>query len=154
MSRNQSVLIPMGCKTLSAPTVILVLMKTMLILMNVLAFLVSFGAILWAWHKVRKDMRDNEALLLRLKEIDEEYAKEPAELFGGGDRQQEKREQQRAAGKMMFTYGDLANMPELVKHLIYSHSLSGLALQVWLVGVGLAVGAAANVLSLFLPSGT
>lgn len=130
-------------------------MKTLLVLMNVMAFLVSFGAILWAWLNVRKDMQGNEALLLRLKEIDEGFAKEPAEIFGGSEgRQQEKREQQRAAGKMMFTYGDLANMPELVKHLIYSHSLRGLALQVWLVGLGLATGTAANVLSLFLPAGS
>ncbi|WP_251421185.1 hypothetical protein [Pseudarthrobacter sp. NCCP-2145] len=128
-------------------------MKTLLILMNVVAFIVSFGAILWAWMKVRKDMRDNAALLDRLKEIEREYANEPAEPFGGGDRRQEKREQQLAAGKTMFTYGDLANMPELVKHLIYSHALNGLALQVWLVGLGLAVSTAANVLSLFLPTG-
>ncbi|GKV71711.1 hypothetical protein NCCP2145_10920 [Pseudarthrobacter sp. NCCP-2145] len=121
--------------------------------MNVVAFIVSFGAILWAWMKVRKDMRDNAALLDRLKEIEREYANEPAEPFGGGDRRQEKREQQLAAGKTMFTYGDLANMPELVKHLIYSHALNGLALQVWLVGLGLAVSTAANVLSLFLPTG-
>lgn len=143
----------MGCETLSARTVILVFTKTLLILMNVLAFIVSFGAILWAWMKVRKDMQDNAALLDRLKEIEREYANEPAELFGGGDRRQEKREQQLAAGKTMFTYGDLANMPELVKHLIYTHALSGLALQVWLVGLGLAVGTAANVLSLFVPTG-
>lgn len=98
-------------------------------------------------------MRDNEALLVRLKEIEQAYANEPADLSGGGDRRHERREQQRAAGKTMFTYGDLANMPELVKHLIYSHALNGLALQVWLVGLGLAVGAAANVLSLFVPAG-
>lgn len=143
----------MGCETVSASAVILVPLKTLLILMNVLAFLISFGAILWAWFKVRKDMRDNEALLLRLQEIEQEYANEPAELFGGGDRREEEREQQRAAGKTMFTYGDLANMPELVKHLIHSHALNGLGLQVWLVGLGLAVGTAANVLSLFVSTG-
>ncbi|MFE4230342.1 hypothetical protein ACFRJ8_20900 [Arthrobacter sp. NPDC056886] len=98
-------------------------------------------------------MQDNEALLARLQEIEQEYAHEPAQLFGDGDRRHEKREQQQAAGKTMFTYGDLANMPELVKHLIYSHALNGLALQVWLVGLGLAVGTAANVLSLFVRTG-
>lgn len=138
---------------MSARTVILMLMKTMLILMIVLAFIVSFGAILWAWFKVRKDMRENEALLVRLRGIEKAYANDPAQLFAGGDRTHEKREQQRAAGKTMFTYGDLDNMPELVKHLIYSHALNGLALQVWLLGLGLAVGAAASMLSLFVPTG-
>lgn len=68
--------------------------------------------------KVRKGMQDNETLLARLQEIEQEYAHEPGRLFSVGDRKHEKREQQQAAGKTMFTHSDLANMPELVKHLI------------------------------------
>lgn len=132
-------------------TAILMTMKTLLVIMNVLAFVVSFGAILWAWYIVRKDMRENAALLTRLKEIERAYASEPAAIFGGGPRTDEMRAEQQAAGKTMFTYGDMDNMPELVKHLIYSHAASGLALQVWLVGAGLALGAAANIWSLFVP---
>lgn len=132
------------------PTDILTTMKTVLVIMNVLAFLFSFGAILWAWHIVHKDMQRNSALLARLKEIDLAYANEPAGLFGGGSRTEEMRAEQRAAGKTMFTYGDMNNMPELVKHLIYSHAVSGLGLQVGLVGVGLVLGTAANLLSLFV----
>ncbi|MFS0715924.1 hypothetical protein ABC337_02660 [Arthrobacter sp. 1P04PC] len=93
-------------------------MKTLLVIINVLAFVVSFGAILWAWYIVRKDMRENAALLIRLKEIERAYASEPAAIFGGGSRTDEMRAEQQAAGKTMFTYGDIDNMPELVKHLI------------------------------------
>lgn len=126
-------------------------MKTVLVVMNVLAFVVSFGAILWAWTLVHKDMRENSALLNLLKEIEQKYANEPPALFGGGSRAEAMRAEQREAGKTMFTYGDMDNMPELVKHLIYSHAVRGLGFQVWLVGAGLALGTAANIWSLFLP---
>ena len=119
-------------------------MKTLLVVMNVLAFVVSFGAILWAWIIVHKDMRANSALFARLKEIERTYADEPASMFGGGSRTEAMRAEQRTAGKTMFTYSDMDNMPELVKHLIYSHAVSGLGLQVWLVGAGLALGTAAT----------
>ncbi|MDD7836404.1 hypothetical protein [Paenarthrobacter sp. AB444] len=125
-------------------------MKTFLAVLNFAAFAVSFGAILWAWFVVRKDMRANAALLERLKEIERAYENEPAAVFGGGDRRAEMRAEQKAAGKTMFTYGDMNNMPELVKHLIYSHAISGLALQIWLVGAGLAIGTVANVMSLYV----
>lgn len=124
-------------------------MKTLLVVMNVFAFVLSFGAILWAWYAVRKDMRGNAKLL----ESELAYASEPAGLLGGGSRREEMRAEQKVIGKTMFTYGDLDNMPELVKHLIYSHAASGLALQIWLVGAGLALGTAANILSLFVPVG-
>lgn len=94
------------------------------------AFLVPFGAILRAWRKVRKDIRDNADLLDRLNEIEQEYASGPHGGIDGEGRQQEKRERQIVAGKTMFTYRDLENMPELVKHLMYSHALSGLGTQV------------------------
>lgn len=130
---------------------ILMSMKTLLVLMNLLAFVISFGAILWAWFIIHKDMRENSALFARLKEIEQRYANEPPSIFGGGSRTEEMRAEQQAAGKTMFTYSDMDNMPELVKHLIYSHAVSGLGLQVWLVGAGLALATAANILSLFVP---
>lgn len=128
-------------------------MKTLLVVMNILAFLVSFGAILWAWRNVRTDIRDNADLLDRLNEIERAYASGPHGGTDGEDRQREKRQRQIAAGKTMFTYSDLDNMPELVKNLIYTHALSGLGIQVFLVGLGLALGTLANVLSLYVPAG-
>lgn len=117
-------------------------MTTLLIALNLLAFVISFGAILWAWMKVRADMVENEALLVRLEEIEQAYDHEPAELL------HEKRAAQRAAGKTVVSFGDLDNMPEIVKGLIYRHALDGLGWQVALVGLGIALGTAANVLPL------
>lgn len=53
---------------------ILMSMKTLLVLMNLLALVISFGAILWAWFIIHKDMRENSALFARLKEIEQRYA--------------------------------------------------------------------------------
>lgn len=136
---------------MSASNGTLMLMKTMLVLMNGLAFVLSLGAILWAWYTVRNDIEENANLLARVKEIERAYASEPASLVGGGSLGGEMRAEQQAAGKTMFTYGDLDNMPELVKHLIYTHAASGLTLQIWLVGAGLGLGTVANILSLFVP---
>ena len=119
--------------------------------LNILAFIVSFGAIVWAWCKVRKDMRSNAHLLDRLKEIAQEYSSGPHGESTGEERRQEKHDRQVAAGKTMFTNDDVENMPEMVKDLIYTHAARGLGLQVALVGVGLLLGTVANVLSLCLP---
>ena len=126
-------------------------MEAFLVVLNILAFIVSFGAIVWAWCKVRKDMRSNAHLLGRLEDIAQEYRSGPHGGSTGEERLQEKHDRQVAAGKTMFTNGDMENMPEMVKHLIYTHAASGLGLQVALVGLGLLLGTVANVLSLCLP---
>ncbi|WP_104172570.1 hypothetical protein [Arthrobacter sp. Y81] len=124
-------------------------MLTILTLMNVAAFILSFGAILWAWLIVHKDMKENVALLARIREIDAKYAREAVTL-GQTAIREERRAEYVAVGKTMFTYGDMMHMPELVKGLIYSHAASGLGLQVALVGLGLSIGTVANIWSLYV----
>lgn len=119
-------------------------MKTLLVVLNLVAFVLSFGAIAWAWYAVHKDVQNNRALMERLKAIDVRYAN------GGRERTDEKFAEYRRAGKTMFTYNDLQHMPELVKDLIYRHAAGGLGPQVVLVGLGLLVGTVANIWSLFL----
>lgn len=140
---------------MSEDAAIIVIMKTLLAVLNVLSFAISFGAILWAWVVLRRDVQANDDLLERLKAIDEKYEREPADAFvqligGPTDRQQEKIEEWRRTGKQMFTYNEMNHMPELVKSLIYMHAASGLGAQVWLVGLGLLIGTVANVWSLFI----
>lgn len=134
---------------------ILVAMTTLLVILNALAFVTSFGAILWAWVALRRDVKGNEELLGRLRAIDARYENSPADALvraGGGqpDRQEQKLAEWRASGKHMFTYGEANHLPEMVKSLIYAHAASGLGAQVWLVGLGLLMGTLANVWSLFI----
>lgn len=124
-------------------------MLTILALLNVASFILSFGAILWAWLIVHKDMKENLSLLARIREVDSRYADEAVAL-GGTAIRDERRAEYVAVGKTMFTYGDMMHMPELVKGLIYSHAASGLGLQVGLVGVGLVLGTVANIWSLYV----
>ena len=130
-------------------------MTTLLVVLNILAFVISFGAILWAWIALRRDIKGNEDLLERLRVIDANYANDPAGVLlgaqgGSAERQEQKLAEWRASGKQMFTYGEMNHMPELVKSLIYSHAAGGLGTQIWLVGLGLLIGTIANVWSLFV----
>lgn len=140
---------------MSGATVIIVSMETLLAIMNVLAFAISFGAILWAWVILRRDVKDNDELLAMLKAIDQKYEEEPADALVRAMRvspelQAQKIEEWRQSGKQMFTYGEMNHMPELVKSLIYAHAASGLGTQVWLVGLGLLIGTVANIWSLYI----
>jgi hypothetical protein len=127
-------------------------MKTLIVVLNVASFVASFGAILWAWFVVRKDMESNAALLARLRAIDAAHAERVVALPGGLEDTEKKFADYREAGKTMFTYGDIQHAPEMVKALIYTHAASGLGPQVALVGMGLLAGLAANIWSLYLPA--
>lgn len=127
-------------------------MRTLVVLLNILSFVASFGAILWAWFVVRKDIRENSELLARLREIDVKHAEGARSVPGGREDTPQKFAEYREAGKTMFTYGDLQHAPEMVKELIYRHAASGLGPQVALVGLGLFAGLAANIWSLYLPA--
>lgn len=126
-------------------------MKTLVVVLNVASFVASFGAILWAWIVVRKDIRANSALLARLRGIDATHVELAKSLPGGREDTKKKFADYREAGKTMFTYGDLQHAPEMVKELIYRHAAGGLGPQVALIGIGLLAGLAANILSLYLP---
>ncbi|MGO4383858.1 hypothetical protein AB4Y80_06480 [Specibacter sp. RAF43] len=123
-------------------------MKTFLVIMNVVAFLVSFGAILWAWRILRSDTRSNDALLTRLRSIDAKY--EGSATAGPGQRKtsDQKFDEYRAAGKKIFTYNDMQHAPEMVEALINERAARGIGLQVWLVGAGLLIGTVANIIGL------
>ncbi|THJ64606.1 hypothetical protein E8P82_14640 [Arthrobacter echini] len=99
-------------------------MTTLLIVLNLLASVISFSAIVWAWHKARAKLRDSEARFDHLKEFGQSY---------GGEQ---------------LTYDDVQHLRELVNKTIHGHMLDGLGLQVGLVGLGIALGTAANVLPL------
>lgn len=99
-------------------------MTMLLIALNLLAFVISFGAILWAWYEARGNLRASEARLAHLKEFGRSY---------GGEQ---------------LTYDDMQNLRELVDKTVHGHALNGLGLQVWLVGLGIALGTTANVLPL------
>lgn len=125
-------------------------MLLVLVVLNVLAFALSLGAILWAWVSVKRDVARNSKILNELRAIDARY--EP-QLFSTDDHegvQAARTTEYVQAGKFNFTFQDVTHMPELVKSMIFNHALSGLRSQVALVGLGLALGTVANVWSLYV----
>jgi hypothetical protein len=125
-------------------------MVTFLVVLNVLAFVLSLGAILWAWVAVRKDIAHNSGVLAELRAIDARYELVPITLQNADERKAAKFNDYRQAGKYIFSYQDMHHMPELVKSMIFQHSLGGLRSQVALVGLGLTLGTVANVWSLYI----
>lgn len=125
-------------------------MVTLLVVLNVLAYVLSLGAILWAWVAVRRDIAHNSKVLDQLRAIDARYEQLPRGTQSHDERKAAMFEEYRQAGKFIFTYQDVQHMPELVKSMIFQHSLGGLRSQVALVGLGLTLGTVANVWSLYL----
>lgn len=121
-----------------------------LAVLNVLAFALSVGAILWAWVAVRRDIASNSKVLTELRNIDAKYEQMPGGEPTDRETQAAKFRDYRQAGKFIFTYNDMQHMPEVVKTMIFQHSVGGLRSQVVLVGLGLALGTVANVWSLYI----
>lgn len=105
-------------------------MKTLLVIMNVVALFVSFGAILWAWRILRFDTRSNEARLTLLRSIDAKYEGSATAGPGQGETSDQKFEEYRAAGKQIFTYNDMQHAPEMVEARINKHAAHGIGLQI------------------------
>ncbi|WP_028278274.1 hypothetical protein [Arthrobacter sp. I3] len=125
-------------------------MIVVLVVLNVLAFALSFGAILWAWVSVKGDVARNSEILNDLRTIDATYEPLLASTHDREGTYAARTDEYTRAGKFTFTFQDMHHMPELVKSMIFSHALSGLRSQVALVGLGLTLGTVANVWSLYV----
>lgn len=125
-------------------------MVAVLVVLNVLAFVLSLGAILWAWVSVKRDVARNSKILNELRAIDARYESLLASTHDREGTYAAKTDEYTQAGKFTFTYQDVVHMPELVKSMIFSHALRGLRSQVALVGLGLTLGTVANVWSLYV----
>lgn len=127
-------------------------MVPLLIVLNVFAYVLSLGAILWAWVAVRGDIARNAKVLQELRAIDMRYELVLITADTYKERKAATFAEYRQAGKYFFSNHDLQHAPEKVKSMIFHHALGGLRSQVALVGLGLTLGTVANIWSLFLSS--
>jgi hypothetical protein len=125
-------------------------MVSLLVVLNILAYVLSLGAILWAWVAVRRDIAVNLKTLQELRAIDARYGLAPSSIENYEEKKAAKFSEYKQAGKYIFSYQDMQHMPELVKSMIFHHALGGLRSQVALVGLGLTLGTVANVWSLYV----
>lgn len=119
-------------------------MEALVITLNVLAFILTLSAALWAAFTVQKEKRQNKERLTRLKQIDSEHEADPSV----GPAQEIKLSKQREAGKTTFTHSDLGALPEMVESIIYEHATRGLRRQILLLAFGLVLSTAADILPL------